>query len=320
MKNLMCALLISLFFGGVAFAAAGSDLIVDTSYVMDKSGKPGWVTMDMSSPDGYSEGHIPGAVSLPEWVSRAYAEDTKRSESMLRRMEQTLGEMGISNDSHVIVYGQPSHTHWNAVMFWTLEALGCNSALSKCTVQYYDGGVKRWQQDGGKVEQKETKLPSVTFKAVSGAKRRALLGEMLDAVKDRKKAHIIDVRTEGEYAGTDVRALRGGHIPGAVNIDYSRNFDRETYRMFPSSDLKPLYKDVPLDSRVITHCQTGQRAAYTYLVLRALGYQNVAIYDDGWRVYGSNLANPAEDETWFDFTKVNSALKAVKELEKAVPK
>jgi hypothetical protein len=42
----------------------------------------------------------------------------------------------------------------------------------------------------------------------------------------------------------------------------------------------------------------------------------VAIYDDGWRVYGSNLPLAAEDETWFDFTKVNNALQAVKDLEK----
>ena len=59
-----------------------------------------------------------------------------------------------------------------------------------------------------------------------------------------------------------------------------------------------------------------QRASYTYLVLRALGYKNVAIYDDGWRVYGSNLPLAAEDETWFDFTKVNNVLQAVKDLGK----
>ena len=66
---------------------------------------------------------------------------------------------------------------------------------------------------------------------------------------------------------------------------------------------------------MITHCQTGQRASYSYLVLRALGYKDVAIYHDGWRVYGSELKLPVEDETWDDFNKVNGAVKAVKELQ-----
>jgi thiosulfate/3-mercaptopyruvate sulfurtransferase len=72
---------------------------------------------------------------------------------------------------------------------------------------------------------------------------------------------------------------------------------------------------VPKDKRVITHCQTGQRAAYTYLVLRALDYKDVAIYHDGWRVYGSDLKLPVEDETWYDFNKINTTIKAVNKMQ-----
>jgi thiosulfate/3-mercaptopyruvate sulfurtransferase len=316
MKKCMIALLITIFLNGVCFAATDAGLIVDTAYVKDKTGKPGWVIIDASFPDDYKEGHIPGAILLPPMFSKAYAEDTKRSEVLHSRVEKTLGDMGISSDSHVIICGDPANTHWNAVMFWVLEAQGCNSSLSKCTVQYYDGGVQRWQQEGGKIEQNETKPSPTTFKAIIGTKRRATINEMINVLTDIKKANIIDVRTEGEYVGTDIRALRGGHIPGAINIDYAKNFDTKTYRMHPLSDLDLLYRGVPEDSRIITYCQTGQRASYTYLVLRALGYKNVAIYDDGWRVYGSNLPLAAEDETWFDFTKVNNVLQAVKDLGK----
>jgi hypothetical protein len=41
----------------------------------------------------------------------------------------------------------------------------------------------------------------------------------------------------------------------------------------------------------------------------------VANYDDGWRVYGSDLKLPVEEETWYDFNKVNGAVKAVKEMQ-----
>ena len=129
------------------------NLIVDTKFVMDKVGKPGWVIVDVSFADAYDKGHIPGAVGLPAWVSKLFAEDKKRQTTVHARIEQMFGEMGIGDDSHVIVYGDPANVDWNAVLFWILEAAGCNSAHMKSTVQFYDGGVARWQAEGGTLDQ-----------------------------------------------------------------------------------------------------------------------------------------------------------------------
>ena len=292
-----------------------SNLLVDTAFLKDKIGKSGWIVMDMRSPDEYAAGHIPGAVLLPGWISKLYADDTKRSETVLPRLEKEMGTMGINNESKVIIYGSVSRTTWNAVMFWVLESMGCNSALASCTVHFYDDGIEGWQKEGGALEKIETRAQPATFKAVPGAHRGVLIDELMQVVEGKEKGVIIDVRTPGEFDGTDIRALRGGHIPTAVNKDFFKNFNAESFRMLPLAELQAAYKDIPADSRVITHCQTGQRAAYTYLVLRVLGYQNVAIYHDGWRVYGSNLNLPVDDETWFDFTKVNNTMKAVRELQ-----
>jgi thiosulfate/3-mercaptopyruvate sulfurtransferase len=203
-------------------------------------------------------------------------------------------------------------------MFWALELFGCNSGLKKCTVSYYDGGVDGWKAEGGSFEQTAPAVKPATFKASDGTKRGASAEEVARIAEGKKNAVIIDARTPGEYGGTDVRALRGGHIPKAINIEFAKNFDAATFRMLPLDQLQPVYKDVPKSARVIVHCQTGQRASYTYLVLRALGYQDVANYHDGWRVYGSDLKLPVEDETWYDFNKVNGAVKAVKELQEKV--
>ena len=296
--------------------AAGNDLLVDTSFVKDKVGKPGWVLIDMRFAADYGEGHIRGSVNLPAWVSKMFADDTKRQATVIPRMEQTLGDLGIGHDSHVIVYGDPANVHWNTVMFWILEALGCNSDLMKCTAQFYDGGVDRWKADGGTLDQAAAAVKPATFKGTLGAKRATKADEVVRISEGKEKnAVIIDVRSANEYNGTDVRALRGGHIPRAINIDFARNFDSASFRMLPVDQLQSIYKDVPKSARVITHCQTGQRASYTYLVLRALGYKDVAIYHDGWRVYGSDLRLPVEDETWYDFNKVNGAMRAVKELQ-----
>jgi thiosulfate/3-mercaptopyruvate sulfurtransferase len=291
-----------------------NNVIVDTKFVMEKIGKPGWVLVDVRFAEDFAKGHIPGAAGLPAWISKMFADDTKRQASVIPRIEQTLGEMGIGSDSHVIVYGAPANVHWNAVLFWILEAGGFNSSRRKGTVQYYDGGVARWQAEGGTLDQRSPLAKPVKFRAAAGVKRGAKIDEILRIVAGKSKAIILDVRMPGEYDGTDVRSLRGGHIPRAINIDFMKNFDLATFRMLPLDQLGDLYKAVPKARRVITHCQTGSRAAYTYLVLRALGYQDLAIYHDGWRVYGSDLKLPVENETWYDFNKINSAINAINKL------
>jgi thiosulfate/3-mercaptopyruvate sulfurtransferase len=296
-----------------------NNVIVDTKFVMDKIGKHGWVLMDVRFAEDFGKGHIPGAVGLPAWVSKMFADDTKRQTTVIARMEQTFGEMGIGNDSHVIVYGDPANVHWNAVPFWILEAGGFNISRRKGTVQFYDGGVARWQAEGGTLDQRSPAVKPGTFKAATGVKRGAKIDEILRIVAGKSKAIILDVRMPGEFGGTDVRSLRGGYIPRAINIDFMKNFDFATFRMHSLDQLRDLYKSVPKNQRVITYCQTGQRAAYTYLVLRALGYQNVAIYHDGWRVYGSDLKLPVENETWYDFNKINAAIKAFSKMAEKVP-
>ena len=299
-------------------SAADTDILVDIGFVKDKVGKPGWVLVDMRTTDDYAKGHIPGAVGLPAWVSKIYADDTKRQATIIARLEQTLGEMGINGDSHVIFYGNPPNLYLNTYMFWVLEAFGCNSKLLKCTAHYFDGGVDAWRSDGGKLDQAEAIVTPTKFKAIAGEKRGAKADEVLRIAEGKQKSLILDARTPGEFAGLDVRSLRGGHIPKAINIDYVKNFDPTTFRMLPLGQLQAIYKDVPKNGRVITHCQTGGRAAYTYLVLRALGYTDVAIYHDGWRVYGSDLKLTVEDETWYDFTKVNTTIKAVSQMQEKI--
>jgi len=290
-------------------------LIIDTDFLKGKIGRPQWVIVDMRSPKEYGEGHIPGAVLVPEWISKLYSDDTKRLPMVVPRLEKAIGEMGIGNESHIIVYGSRRNTHWNGVMFWVLEAAGCNTSPSRGTVHFYDGGIEQWHEKSERLEHAGTKAKLATFKAARGVERGLKANEILPVIEGKEKAIIIDTRTASEYEGTDIRSLRGGHLPNALHIDYSSNFDPASYRMKSPSELRSLYKKIPTDGRVITYCHTGARAAYSYLVLRALGYNNVAVYHDGWRVYGSNLNLPVEDETWYDFTRVNNTVNTLRELQ-----
>jgi len=109
-------------------------------------------------------GSYPGAVNCLAGFSKAFADDTKRQTESLAKMEQTLGEMGIGNDSHIIVYGEPKHTSWNAVMFWAMELFGCNSDSMRCTVRFYDEGVNGWKADGGTLDLAAPAVKPATFR------------------------------------------------------------------------------------------------------------------------------------------------------------
>ncbi len=300
---------------GSPAAVFASDLVVDTKFVADKLGKPDWVVLDARTSEEYHESHIPGAVDLGARADKALRDPTHRAYTIVPAIEKTLGAAGIGSDKHVIIYGKAVDVFYTTVPFWVLEYLGCNSSYLKCTVHYYDGGIERWIEEGGSVETTNTALPQAQFKSHIIASRLATSKEVLETATGKNKAVIVDARTEAEYNGSDIRALRGGHIPGATNIKVQKNYTADTYRMLPLSDLASLYKDLPRAARIIAHCQTGTRSTYTYLVLRLLGYENVSNYDDSWIVYGSNINYPVDNEQWFDFLDVHLTMKAVKELQ-----
>src|SRR5690606_26550671 len=93
-----------------------------------------------------------------------------------------------------------------------------------------------------------------------------------------------------EYAGLDVRAARGGHIPGAVNLEWTNNVVSGDVQRFKSPDeLFAMYSSIGADpdDEIIAYCQTNVRSTHTYFTLRLLGYENVRPYEGSWAEWGN---------------------------------
>jgi 3-mercaptopyruvate sulfurtransferase SseA len=109
---------------------------------------------------------------------------------------------------------------------------------------------------------------------------------------------LLDTRSDGEYCGTVVRANRGGAIPGAVHLEWTRNLGPDG-AFKPADELRAMYEQagVTPDKEVVTYCQGGYRAAHAYLALRLIGYPRVRNYIGSWKEWGDREELPIEVPT-----------------------
>ena len=203
-------------------------------------------------------------------------------------------------------------------------------------MRVYHEGIEDWSAAGRALAQGAEKSAPVTIKLNHNASSRVSVStrDML-ARLNQPEVQILDVRTAKEFSGEDIRAIRGGHIPGAVNIPYEHNWvDPETasklarrevptnagMSLKPVESLKALYAQLDSDKETIVYCQSGARASETAGVLQQLGFKNVKVYDSSWLGYGNTLDAPAENVTFFNVGLLNGRLAAmqgrVEQLEK----
>jgi len=310
--SLLVGLLLILSAQAFSAGYANPALLADVKIVADNIAKPDWVVIDCRDKKAYDAGHIPGAIHLGDTCAKVLRDATSRLKTT-SALEKILGGAGISMDTNVVVYADVGGITSASVAFWTLEYLGHKK------VSFMNGGIESWIDEGKPLDTVETKKPAATFKAEVVEKRLATTAEIVKIVKRGLDVQLIDSRTPKEYKGEDIRALRGGHIPGTtINVSHTETFTPKTGKILSMEALEGYFGKLDKGTRTIAYCQTGTRSTLTYLQLRLMGFKNPANYDDSWIVYGSNVNYPVKDENWYDFVKANKAIKDVGELEKRV--
>jgi len=311
---------------GIGIAYAGS-VIVDTDYVLKNKDKPGVVLLDVRPASDYKKGLIQGAAVLSEKPGAVVLRDVNARILQVKKLEKILGDAGLTREHEIIVYGAKGDTN-PTVVFWILEYLGAEKA------KVYMGGMDDWIAGKNHITNEARKLPVAQFTAKVRADRIATTEYVKKNLKN-KDVQFLDSRTAKENSGDDIRALRGGHIGAVnhVNIPYEQTWkdpetaqklaektvkDREGMSLKDAAALKALYKGFDPKKEVVAYCQTGTRSTWAYAVLRDLGYQKVRNYDDSWIVYGSEPELPAGNVSYYNFVKVNAAMKRLDALEKQV--
>ncbi len=196
---------------------------------------------------------------------------------------QLLGAAGIRPDNVVVSYDDSGNL-FAARMRWVLNYLGHENAV------VLDGGLSAWTKLGKAVTDEPFTLPPTTYAAEPDPNRLATWQYVLDRLAD-PRLQILDVRPQAAYGGAHPGTFRrAGHIPGALNVDWTTNVLAESPRTFKSlAELQASYDAIGLDrnKEIIVYCVSGVASANTLFVLDMLGYPNVRLYSGSWAEWGN---------------------------------
>jgi thiosulfate/3-mercaptopyruvate sulfurtransferase len=242
------------------------------------------IIIDTRTFSEYKNGHVPGAVNI-DLFQLHWFDTTKRGiKDFNRQSRLLLSNLGIAKDSKVIFYDTVSGMS-SARGVWLLLY------FSHKKVCMLDGGVEKWKREKLPVEVKSNKLRHRRFRGKPNSIVIADADEVNKSINN-KNVKIIDARSREEYNGSDVRATRRGHIPSAVNVDWTRNIENVVFKN--KMKLSKIYSNIPKNSQVITYCQGGYRAANAFVALKLLGYKKVKMYLGSWGEWGNRLELPVE--------------------------
>ena len=246
-------------------------------------------SFDKDAQADYLAGHLPGAVHC-DWSKDLSAPPPPSGHPrwMLLGPDEFAGAMsrlGIGNDTMVVGYDAEGGHH--AARLWlALRRYGHDK------MAVMEGGIQKWTAEGRPLEKGAATAKPARFVPRPRDGVIATKEEVHSAVKTGDP-WLLDVRRDSEFTGEEKRAARGGHIPGAVNILW-KDALREDWTLKDADELEEMYANAGFgaETSAVTYCQAGVRAAFTHLVLTALGHDDVRTYDGSWEEWGNDPSLP----------------------------
>jgi thiosulfate/3-mercaptopyruvate sulfurtransferase len=271
------------------------EVLVSTDWVASHVEDPKMrlVEVDVDT-TAYEKGHIKNAVGL-NWTTQL--QDNVRRDLLGRRQfEELCSNSGISKDTTVVFYGD-NNNWFAAYALWQFKYFGHKDA------KLMNGGRKKWELEGRPWTTEVPKFSATHYSAGSPDDSVRARREQIFTILEKKNAYLVDVRSPDEFTGKVIAppgmtetAQRGGHIPSAVNVPWSKAAnDDGTFKSY--EELVKLYEGqgVRPDREAVAYCRIGERSSHTWFVLKyLLGFDKVRNYDGSWTEWGNLVDAPIE--------------------------
>lgn len=265
--------------------------LISASDFLTLSNAPGFVLIDARfGKANYDISHLKGAyhVDLNTQLSDIkadFAEGGRHPLPTSGQFSELLESLGISPDSHVVVYDDKNGANSAARFWWMMKAVGHEK------IQVLDGGMDAAIQAGFPVSSEVEKTPKKGIYKTDQWKLPISDISEIDRVSKDKNYLIIDVRENERYRGEkEPIDLVAGHIPGAVNIPFASNIDPKGLFLSPA-ELKAKYEKAlegKSTENVIVHCGSGVTACHTLLALAHAGMDIPKLYVGSWSEWSRN--------------------------------
>jgi thiosulfate/3-mercaptopyruvate sulfurtransferase len=249
------------------------------------------VDVDTSS---YDKGHIKNAVG---WNWQTQLQDNVRRDLLGQKQFGDLcSKSGIDNNTTVVLYGD-NNNWFAAYALWQIKYFGHKD------LRLMNGGRKKWELEGRPLTTDAPHVTPTNYKAGSPDEAVRARREQIFEALVKKNRYLVDVRSPDEFTGKVIAppgmsetAQRGGHIPGAASVPWSKAANEDgTFKSY--DELVKLYEGqgVRPDRETIAYCRIGERSSHTWFVLKyLLGFDKVRNYDGSWTEWGNLVDAPIE--------------------------
>ena len=267
-------------------APQNKPVLVDSKWLAANIKNKDIIVVDTSDHTQHLRFHIPGSIHI-DYSEIVYKRKKDKVSVQVPNdyFRKLLGQRGINNNSHIIVYDDMGGLHAGR-LFWQLEQIGHEK------VSVLDGGLVKWVLEHRKVNNTANKRSPVIY-GINQSSGRKNLADINTLTK--KNNLIIDARTKEEYIGHP-RYPRTGHVPAAKLWDWQDNVNFENAFMIKkASQIMKQQKHINLKDKnqnIVAYCRSGHRAAQTYLTLRSMGFNSVKLYDASMAEYSRNKKAP----------------------------
>lgn len=245
--------------------------------------------VDLSSAENYAQHHIPGAIHLPFKLLQAGTAPAPGKLPDKETLEAVFSQLGLTADKHVIAYDDEGGG-WAGRLLWTLDV------LDHPHYSYLNGGLVAWVNEGHPVSTEAVTVTPSVYRATFDPSPVADIDDVLTNYT-KSDTVIWDTRSAAEYDGSKAVAKRGGHIPGAIHLDWLDLMDKSrNLRFKPLDQLQAELSRLGLtrDKTVITHCHSHHRSGLSYLLMKILGYPTIKAYHGSWGEWGNREDTPVK--------------------------